>query len=324
MNIKNLLLLFCLTLLTLTSCDEEDEIRTPDTSNVPWTASAVLNITPQGEDTNFIYNINQSTGDEFWGITDLTFDVSFESEYASIEQISKIDIYAFIEEEVGGAYKYIGGPSGKLVASISEPTEDFQITLSKDQMYDLFEGEFSTSRTDILPGDLFELKWVITGKDGNVLDTRVDCYGFTCTYGFQAASKIVDTWVGEFEATWIEVGPGTVTYSYSRVNVGAKRLVNFVPGDANGEYDIMDMSFGGAYGGPRGGTMTWNGDTGTITITFAESYYTSQYELVSVTPEVLTLKWTNNFSTRYAEYGTVELRRYDGLTWPEITEIINY
>ncbi|WP_228851673.1 hypothetical protein [Aegicerativicinus sediminis] len=324
MKIKVLWMFAILILPFLNSCDKEEEIEGFNNPNATWTDSATLKFTTDQDLSGFVYNVNNSTGEAFWGQTEAKFNVTFVSPDVSVEAISKIDFYIFAEEQVGDNFNYLGGTSGNLIASVSNPTEVFEISLDKSEVYNAFSSQFSGGRTDLVPGDLFELRWVITGKDGNVADSRTDCKGINCLFGFSAKEKLVDTWVGEFEATWTEVGPGTVTYSYSDVVVGAKRMVEFVPGGNEGEYDILDMSFGGAYGGPRDGTMTWDADTGTITIIYAESYYTSQYELVSVTPEVLTLKWTNNFTSRYAEYGTVELRRNDGLVWPEINEIINY
>ncbi|GAA4295988.1 hypothetical protein [Aestuariibaculum suncheonense] len=297
------------------SCEEEDDVVMPKAYDTTWVDDAKLTFTPQGEK-SFIYNINKSTGEEFWAFTEITYDVAFKSDESTASDISKIDFYLFAEEEKDGVYNYIGGNSGKLLTSVSNPSEIFQVSVTKDQLYELFENDFNTTRTDILPGDLFELKWVITGKDGNVFDSRENCIGFHCSYAFLAEAKVVDTWVGEFDYTWTEVGPGTVNYSYSKIKVGSTGIVKFVPGKSEGEYDCLDMSFGGAYGGARGGTLTYDKENKVLTIKSAESYYDSVWELVSVTENVLTIKWTNNFTTRYSEYGTIELRRTDGLKWP--------
>ncbi|UNY98560.1 hypothetical protein MQE36_15950 [Zhouia spongiae] len=320
---KYILIILCVSIFSFQACDDVEEIIVPDASNISWVTTANLEFTAQGDESSFIYNVNKSTGEEFWGVSELTFDVAFQSNGAMASDISKIDIYAFIEEEVNDSYNYLGGDSGKLITTINNPGEMFQITVTKDMLYDLYQGDFLSSRTEIKPGDLFEFKWVITGKDGTVFDSRENCSGFNCTFGFLAEFKIVDTWLGEFEATWVEVGPGTITYSYTGVVVGAKRTVIFTPGEEEGYYDVDDMAFGGAYSGPRGGTLTYDAESNILTRVAVETYYESNWEVVSITPEVLTIKWTNNFTDLYGEYGTVELTRTDGLSWPVGVTIVN-
>jgi len=315
------MLLLCIPVFN--SCEEDQlEVVQPPAYNLTWVDDAELLFNPENEG-NIIYNVNKSTGDEFWATTDLTFNVSFTSEEATALDIAQIDFYIYAEERTEESYNYIGGDEGQLLTSISNPSETFQLTVSKDQLYQLFASEFTTSRSDLVPGDLFEIKWVITGKEGNVYDSRTECSGFNCSFGFLVEQQIVDTWVGEFEYTWTEVGPGTVTYSYTGINVGSTGTVVFSQ-DTNDEsrYNVADMSFGGAYGGPRDGALTYDVDTQTLTIVYAESYYNSVWELESVTDEVLTLNWTNNFTAAYSEYGTIELRRSDGLSWPEGLKIV--
>ncbi|MFH4968395.1 hypothetical protein V8G61_09340 [Gaetbulibacter sp. M240] len=308
----------------LNSCEEDVlDVKQPEAYNPTWMENATLTFSPQGESKNFVYKINNGTGEEFWGTTELTFNVTFESESTTIENIAKIDFYAFAEEKIGEDYNYIGGSTGKLLTSVSNPAKTFDIVISKDMIYNLFESEFSsTTRTDVNTGDLYELKWVITGKDGNIVDTRRDCFGVGCTYAFEAELAIVDTWIGVFDYKWIEVGTGTVRYSHAKINVGSTGTVEFVPGANEGEYDCLDMSFGGAYGGPRGGTLKFDASNNVLTIISAESYYDSEWEVVSATDDVLTLYWTNRFTALYSEYGTIEIRRSDGLQWPVPLSIV--
>ena len=264
----------------LNSCEEDYEVLGFDNPNSQWTDSATLRFTSEQDKTGFVYNVNNSTGEEFWGQTEAKFNVEFFSNQATVANISK------------------------------------------EEVYNIFKNQYTSNQTDIKIGDIFEIKWVITGTDGQVYDSRTDCVGFNCSYGFDAKEAIVDTWIGEFEYKWIEVGPGTVRYSYDNINVGSTGIVEFIPGSTEGQYDVLDMSFGGAYGGPRGGTLTYDVDNQILTIISAESYYNSIWEVVSVTEDVLTVYWTNNFTTRYSEYGTIELRRSDGLKWPTGLSIV--
>lgn len=321
-NKIKLLLIGLIIVPFLNSCDDTEEIIVPDAYDESWVDSANLEFIPQGEDSNFVYNINQSTGDEFWGTTELTFDVDFYSDIATVADIAKIDIYGFLEEEVNGSFNYLGGNSGRLITSIVDPTENTQITLTKEMVYDLFENEFSLPRTDIIPGDLFEFKWVITGRDNTNLDTREGCRGFNCTFGFLAETKIVDTWIGEFDYNWIEVGADTVIYSWAQVGSNPQGTVLFSPTDTDGVYEVNDLSFGGSYGAARPGTIAYDQDTNILTVT-DDTFWANNWELVSATDEVLTIKWTYYYSQWYSENGTVELGRSDGLTWPENLTIVN-
>ena len=306
----------------LNSCEEDYEVLGFDNPNSQWTDSATLRFTSEQDKTGFVYNVNNSTGEEFWGQTEAKFNVEFFSNQATVANISKIDFYIYAQEQVGDGYNYLGGTEGVLLKTISNPTEVFELSFTKEEVYNIFKNQYTSNQTDIKIGDIFEIKWVITGTDGQVYDSRTDCVGFNCSYGFDAKEAIVDTWIGEFEYKWIEVGPGTVRYSYDNINVGSTGIVEFIPGSTEGQYDVLDMSFGGAYGGPRGGTLTYDVDNQILTIISAESYYNSIWEVVSVTEDVLTVYWTNNFTTRYSEYGTIELRRSDGLKWPTGLSIV--
>ncbi|MBD0832573.1 hypothetical protein [Aestuariibaculum sediminum] len=307
-------------LSVLTSCEKEEDIVMPPAYQVNWFDDTNLVFSPIG-DPGFTYNINSNSGQSFWGDTEAEYDVKMN--FSADIEISKIEFYAFVEENNGETFSYKGGEIGKLLETITNPENNFTLTVSSDKVYQLYSGELSAEHSgELLPEDLVELKWVITAEDGSVLDTRVDCNGFNCTYGIKTSIKYVDTWLGEFEATWTEVGPGTVTYSYSDVVVGAKRTVTFTPGDEEGQYAVDDMAFGGAYGGPKPGYITFDNTTNTLYV-YDFTNYKNKWILVSVTPEVLTVRWDNYYNQWYNENGVIELRRSDGLTWPDITEIIN-
>ena len=311
----------------LHSCDETDEMRQPEPFD-SWQNGATLKFAPKADATgetqvSFEYKIDKKNpSNNGWSRTELNYDLSFASEGGNISEISKIELYAFLEEKLGDNYNYIGGETGKLLTTITQPTASSLFKITTDQLSELFKNDFSGNRTELSEEDFVEIKWVITGKDGKVLDSRKDCFGFDCSYGVKTSIKYVDTWLGEFEATWTEVGPGTISYSYTKVTVGAQRTIKLTPGTVEGKYIVDDMAFGGAFGGPRGGALTYDAATKTLTMLEVETYYDSIWEVVSVTDSVLTIKWTNKFTTRYSEFGTVELRRNDGLKWPSGLKIV--
>ena len=324
---KKIFLILIGVFAVFTSCEtDEQEVVLPPAFEAEWFDEANLTFVALGDVQGFEYNINENTGQSFWGVTEAEFDLTLNLGNKTNVDISKIEIYAFVEEKVGDTYNYYGGDAGKLLTTINNPDLESpsKLTVSTDDVYSLYQSELSaTHNGELLPEDLVELKWVITDSAGNKLDTRSDCFGLNCTFGIRASIKYVDTWLGEFDATWIEVGSGTVRYSYTGVTVGAVRTISFTPGSEEGQFDIDDMAFGGAFGGPRGGTVEYDDATKTLTRVSVETYYQSKWEVVSVTDDILTIKWTNNFTDRFSEFGTVELSRTDGLTWPAGLTIVN-
>ncbi|WP_224488090.1 hypothetical protein [Robertkochia flava] len=306
------------------SCStEEDEVVLPPEYDAKWFEQATVDFIPLGEENGFVYNINESTGQSFWGTTEADFQVSLDLGSDSDANIEKIQFFAFVETRSGANTQYYGGAMGKPVATVNNPGDTFEITISSDEVYQLYSTELASSRPDgLATDDLVELKWAITDANGDVLDTREGCVGFNCTYGIQTKVNYVDTWLGEFEYTWIEVGPDTETYSHGDLTVGSKGSVLFSPGDEEGQYSVDDLSMGASFS-VNSGYITFDDATGVLSV-YNNTTYANKWTLVSVTPEVLTLEWEYYYTQWYAEYGTVELRRDDGLSWPEITTIENY
>ncbi|WP_194767053.1 hypothetical protein [Tamlana sp. I1] len=310
------------------SCDEDkDDIAQPKSYNASLAEVASLQFAPITDDapTAFQYNYDLQTGNAFWAITDLEYNVNLSLGEYEASDISKIDLYVFAEEIDGETYKYLGGDQGKLLKTINAPSDEFQITVSKDELATLYANEFSPEHNgDILTDDVFEIKWVITGKDGSTLDTRKDCYDdFNCSYGFGAKTVYVDTWVGEFQYNWIDIGPDTVVYSWAKVGANPKGIVVFSESGTEGQYNLDDLSCGGAYKEPDPGYITYNADANELSLTSTHARYNSKWELVSLTPTVLTVKWTYYYTQFYPEYGTFEIIRNDGLSWPENLTIVS-
>jgi len=326
--LKNTLLfvLGVILLPLINSCETDEDVRQPVDYQKTWKDDFKLEFNPVGEDATgtFQYNIELQTGQEFWGITDIEYEVTLNTGDFLPSDINNIKLYVFAEEKTGDSHNYIGDNEGFLLETINNPSETFQLSVSKDQMQDTFGNLFISDRNgDILPDDIFELKWVVTGNDGEVLDTRKDCFGFNCTYGFGTQINYVDTWVGEFSFNWIDVGSDSCIYSWGDICNNPTGTVLFsVNADIENRYDVADLSMGASYGAARPGTIDWDPDTSTITVT-DPSFWSNNWELESVTDEVLTINWTYYYSQWYSENGTVEITRTDGLSWPTNLTIIN-
>lgn len=299
----------------LNSCEENDDIIQPELVGEHWIDYVKMQFTPVTEgETHFIYNkVLGDTPDEYWSTTELDFDVTLDPGSASLSDISKIDIYVFAEEKHGDTYKYLGGAQGKLFTTITDPNEMFQITISKTQLEDIFQTEFSADHNgEILLEDLFEFKWAITGKDGTVYDTRTDCFGFDCTHA--VSSRVVEVappiWEGTFNYEWTAATANA--QSYGNISVGQTGTMTFSlkPGYYT-VYDVSHLTADYYYG--SGGTLDYNYDSGLVEIT---GRYDQKWDIVKVEGATLTIDFSYQYSVGYDEYGTFTLTRTDGEDWP--------
>lgn len=299
----------------LTSCEEEEEIKLPPAYNTTWADSATLKFNPADGKTNgFEYNVVLGAGGtEYWNVTTVDFDVNVDIESGDVSEISKIDIYVFAEEKNGDEYNYLGGDNGKLLKTISSPAESFIVSITKDELGSLFKDDFSTSRNgDILVEDFFELKWVITGKNGKTIDTRTECAGFDCSFGFGA--KIVEVappiWEGTFNYEWITLTDNAKRYG--RVDVGQTGTMTFTlqPGSFT-EYDVSHLAADYYYS--SAGSLKYGYVDGTVELSGGNR---TAWNIVDVNGATLTIEFSYRYSVGYDEYGTFTLTRTDGQDWP--------
>lgn len=312
------IILFYLGLLLLPvfqSCEEEDDVVTPRPYNATWVDNATLKFTPAVEDIKaFEYYVEAgANGSQYWNTTDVDFNVALELGDASASEISKIDIYAFAEETDGENFKYLGGEQGKLYETISNPSESFVISFSKDKLEELFKNDFSANHNgQVATNDIFEFKWVITGKNGSVVDTRVDCFGFNCTYGI--GTNVIDVappiWAGTFNYEWIAATANATVYG--RVTVGKTGTMTFTlqPGFFT-VYDVSHLTADYYYG--SSGTLTYDYESGLVEI---QGRYAQKWNIVDVSGPTLTIDFSYQYSAGYDEYGTFTLTRTDGQDWP--------
>ncbi|WP_242202373.1 hypothetical protein [Aestuariivivens insulae] len=312
------IILFYIGLLLLPvfqSCEEEEAVRMPDAYDATWADYATLKFTPAVDDLNtFEYYVEAGpTGQEYWHTTNVDFDISVELGGASASEISKIDIYAFAEEKNGETYKYLGGEQGKLYESIANPSDSFVLSISKDKLEDLFKSDFSANHNgQVTTDDFFEFKWVITGKDGNVVDSRTDCFDFNCTYGM--GTNVVDVapaiWEGTFNYEWIAATANAERYGRISVGQTGTMTMTLKPGFFT-VYDVSHLTADYYYG--SAGTLYYDYDSGLVEI---DGRYDQKWDIVEVNGPTLTIDFSYYYSAGYDEYGTFTLTRTDGQDWP--------
>ncbi|WP_067149774.1 hypothetical protein [Pseudotamlana agarivorans] len=306
---------FLLFLPVFVSCVEEDEIVVPDAYTETWKDEVALIFTPAVPDVRaFEYYIESGAGgQEYWNSTDVDFNVAFNLDDADLSQIAKIEFYAFAEETHGDSYKYIGGEEGKLYDTFTDVSDTMMLHLSKDKLESLFTNDFSSNHNGmVLADDFFELKWVITAKDGSVVDTRRDCLGFTCTYGIGTNIIYVapPIWEGTFNYEWIAAT--TNAEIYGRISVGqvGTMTMTLKPGYFT-IYDVSHLSADYFYG--SGGTLDYNYETGLVKISGIDA---QKWDITKVDGPTLTIDFSYSYSAGYDEYGTFTLTRTDGQDWP--------
>lgn len=324
--IKILIALF--STLFITACDSTDSEITPAAYTPNWTESTKLVLTPKADATGktpkaFQLQINSKTGAVSWTVSSLKYGIGIVSPNIANTDIRSIELFAFAEEKVNNQYKYIGGTDGKLLATVTGLTASSEISFTKDQLYNLFKTELSSVFTELNSDIFIEFKWRITAKNGQILDTRYNCNGFNCSTGVKTESVYYDpTWIGNFQYKWILIGPGTVTYSYRKVGTNPVGPVIFASSKTvDKAFDVDDLSFGGGYKATPG-YIIFDSSTNTLNV-YNSTTEASKWELVGQTPQTLTVKWTYRYTAQYNEYGTVELTRADGITWPANLKIVN-
>jgi len=300
----------------LNSCEEEGlDVKQPEAYDATWADYAKLKFEPAIDDLYaFEYYVEAgANGNEYWNTTEVSFNVAVNLGDNPISDISKIEIYAFAEEKNGDSFKYIGGKQGKLYETVTNPSESFVLTISKDKLEELFKTDFSANHNgEVLTNDLFEFKWVITGKDDSVVDTRTDCFDFDCTYGIQ--TKVIDVapaiWEGTFNYEWIAATDNAKLYG--KISIGKTGTMTFTlqPGFFT-VYDVSHLSADYYYG--SSGTLNYDYESGLVEISGKNAQH---WDIVDITGPTLTIDFSYYYSVGYDEYGTFTLTRTDGKDWP--------
>lgn len=302
----------------LNSCEEEGiNTKQPPLYEATWADEATLIFTPSGDGTGqFEYYIEFGTGGQrYFNITDVDYDVTVDIGEFPIENISKVDIYAFVEEENGTTYNYLGGDEGKLFTTINNPSQSFQFTMSVDDIETLFGNDFSADHNGaLLPSDIIEFKWVLTDTEGNVFDSRSECVGFNCTYGF--GTKVVQIappiWEGTFNYEWIDATADAIYYGGISIGQTGTITMTLQPGSFT-VYDVSHLTCDYYYGGP--GVLDYNYETGEVNI-IDSSWRAQAWNIIDVSGPTITVEFSYYYSAPYNEYGTFTLTRTDGQDWP--------
>jgi len=288
-----------------------------------WKQTILAKVTPSGAERNFLSEVNLATNARSWSEDKRT--INFDIDWSGQEEnpVAKVDVYAAIQETTTSGVHLAGGIMGKMLTSVTsfDANGKFAITVSVDQLYDLLKNDFEvTARPNkILPTDLIELKWVVTGIDGQMIDSRStnDCFGEFCSYAFGVTS-VADIWGGTFDYEYIQVGAGVqccTGATIPKVKVGTTGTMTFVK-TGNGLYTVADAEFGASWNGALvTETLNFNFNTGAQSLTDTKAHAV-KWSFSNNKGNTIDLKWVNKWEVSYGEWGVVRLTRTDGVKWP--------
>jgi hypothetical protein len=316
--IKYILLLSVL--FSAGSCQDIDDSEFPNTidpGNLEWQATTHMKIKPvEGKET-FVWLTNIITLEQYWGNDTVELNFKLLSAIPT-DNFSKIDFYITAQEKDGynTAPPYI--TEGKLLRTITDLPEsgEFNIMIQGDELYEMFKSDFINPRSQapLLEGDIFEIHWIITNKDGTIFNSQNHVEG-EYRFGFTTLhkDKKPPSWEGVFNYEWIIVSGEAE--KWGGVKVGDKGQIEIVETtealEISKEFDVSHLLFNYKYGGA--GKLFLNYNTGE---TYVEGNSEEKWVISNIDGATLEISWTYKYTADYDEYGTVRLTRTDGENWP--------
>lgn len=301
-------------MFSLQSCS--DDFSTIEEIETSWQESTHLILTPVEGKEAFIWEKSIETSEQYWKNTSVEFDVVINSEIANTE-VSKIDFYITAEERDGYNYTAPFDTDGKLVSTVSSISEDgkFSIELDAEEVYQLFSSDFKNDRTEsqIIKGDLFELHWVVSAKDGSVMDSR-DYVAGEYRLSFEGIYQELapPIWEGTYDFEWIEVSEDLPMYG---VNLGDTGEMTIIQSSTLGTYDIPNMLFSLNLGMPYHGKLIYDYPSGETK--FEDSIgYAGTWLLSNINGSSIDVAYFSPMLDAYGISGKVRMTRRDGENWP--------
>ncbi len=310
-------------IFSMHSCNEDitnEFPEAPSPGSLGWQANTQIKVTPIEEKETFIWLTNVVTLEQYWGNDTVELQMKLSSIIPN-DNFAKIEFYLTAQEKDGYNATPPYDTSGKLLSTVTDFPEsgEFDLQINADVAYEMFKGDFVNPRPEapLLDGDLFEIHWIITNKNGTVLNSQ-DYIAGEYRFGFTTLhkEKKPPNWEGTHEYEWIYVSDGGL--DYGGVKVGDKGQINIVETtdalELNKLFDADDLSFGYYYGGP--GSLSLNFETGETNV-IDDTWRSQEWTISNVDGNTLEITWKYTYTDSYDEWGTVRLTRTDGEDWPE-------
>ncbi|TRZ41302.1 hypothetical protein [Robertkochia solimangrovi] len=305
-----------LSLFTVFSCSDEgfeDPVREAvNPEDLPWMATTNLEVSGVEEKENFVWETNLLTSEEYWGVEDVEYQVAINSEVEKTN-FSKIEFYITLQEENGYNYSAPFDYEGKLAATVNQWNEEgeFSLSFNVEDTYAMFIDNLKFDRSAKLAraGDLFEVHWVIYGKDGETFDSRLQS---GAKYRFTFLTKLLDfappIWAGTYNYEWIEATANAVRYG--RITVGQTGTVTISQVEGQ-TYYMSNLMFGYYYAGA--GNVVYDFLDGLV---YVEGSRQEKWHIINIDGPSMDIALEYQYSAGYDEYCTVRITRTDGTDWP--------
>jgi len=309
--------LILLSALVMQSCEKED----PDYPELTWKETTTLSVAPLDSVSTFIVELHFPSGEPNKIATE-TLNLAFDLDWTTDDNpVSKVTLYIRLQAEIDSVTTSFGTDTEVMLAEITDFDAEgkFNLNLSMDAVYDLFLDDFGNSRDQydvpILPGDLFEITWKITGKDGTENNAKDECFGMGCQYGILVEGQFPFLWwSGIFEYEWIVLSDDIILYG--EIDSGNTGTIEITPVGINDkgeeEYDISHTLFNYYFAaGDSDGKLYFDKSTGLV---YIEAAMEEVWNISNVDGPSLDIAFIYEWED---EWGTVTLTRSDGLDWPE-------
>jgi len=313
-NITYLSVMILVSSLVMQSCQDE-----PVYPELTWKETTSLSVASLDSFRNFVVELNLATSEPAKMIYS-SVNLGFDLDWTTVDNpVSKVTLYIQFQEDIDSIKTSYGADTEIVLAEITDFTEDgkFNLNLTRDDVYDLFLDDLGNSRDQydipVLPGDLFEITWKLTGTDGTVLNVRDDCFGQGCQYSVLVEGQFPFLWwAGTFDYEWIILSDD-VAY-YGELDSGMTGSIVITPvgiGDKGEEYDLSHTLFNYYWAaGEADGKLYFDESTGLVTI---EAAMEEVWNISNINGPSLDIAFTYEWPD---EWGTVILTRTDGLDWP--------
>lgn len=301
-------------MFSLQSCS--DDFSTIEEVETRWQESTHLKLRPVEGKEAFVWEKNILTQEQYWKNTVVELDLVINSDLANTE-VSKVDFYLTAEELDGYNYTAPFDTNGKLLSTVTGISEDgkFKLILNAEEVYELFSSDFKKDRTEsqVLKDDMFELHWVVTAKDGSLMDSRNYVDG---EYRYSIAGKYQELappiWQDSYDFEWLS---GNEIFGMLGLSVAPTGEMTITESDTPGTYTIPNMLFNADFGIPMTGALVFDFNSGLTTVTnsFGLSWSVSNINETSLDIEVTGME---NLLPIPGVVYKVRLSRKDGVNWP--------
>lgn len=250
----------------LQSCSSEDtEFPNLASGTDSWKENTKINFTATAGKENFIWEKNLLSFDEYWKNDVVELNATITSTIG-LSQISKIDVFINTQEKDGYNYSAPFKTEGKLIKTITSvpASGDFSLQFNATETYDLFATDYVKDRTTTkaYDGDLFELYWIISLANGQVLDSRNyfnDGYSFAFKGKYQELAPPV--WQDTYTMEWLS---GNDVFALFGLNVPVMDEFVITESSTPGTYNLTSMLFNINLG--LTGTMVYDFNSGKTTV----------------------------------------------------------